>query len=114
MGSFHGRINDAWRGSEQRAADAARLILTPIKPEDGNDLVLLYGDPQVAFWTGPWRRKSVEAWAQGMTVRWTADGVGKWMARDRVDGSVVGRGGFTRFNLDGESCSTLAGSSGMR
>lgn len=80
-----------------------RLVLTPVSPADGNDLVLLYGDPQVAFWTGPWSRESVEAWTQGMTARWMTEGVGKWMARHREDGSLVGCGGFTRFDLDGEA-----------
>ncbi|HEY9378512.1 MAG TPA: GNAT family protein [Jiangellaceae bacterium] len=42
-------------------------------------------------------------WAQDMAARWTADGVGTWIARDRFDGSLVGRGGFTRFDLDGET-----------
>ena len=80
-----------------------RLMLTPIRPEDVDDLMLLYSDPLVASWTGPWSRRSVEAWTQDMAARWSADGVSKWMARDRDDGSLVGRGGFTRFDLDGEA-----------
>jgi RimJ/RimL family protein N-acetyltransferase len=78
-------------------------MLTPVGPEDVTDLVLLYGDPRVAFWTGPWSRESVEAWTDEMAARWTTDGVGKWMARHREDESLVGRGGFTRFDLDGEA-----------
>jgi RimJ/RimL family protein N-acetyltransferase len=42
----------------------------------------------------------VVGWAEDMAARWT---VGKWMARDRSDRSLVGRGGFTRFDLDGET-----------
>ena len=80
-----------------------RLVLTPVGPDDVNDLLLLSSDPVVAYWTGPWTRAAVEAWAADMAARWTADGVGKWMARDRSDGSLVGRGGFTRFDLDGET-----------
>ena len=79
-----------------------RLILTPVGPADVSDLVLLYGDPQVAFWTGPWDRQSIEAWTRDMAARWSTEGVGKWMARNREDGALVGRGGFTRFTLDGE------------
>lgn len=81
----------------------ARMVLTPVGPGDVGDLVLLHGDPEVASWTGPWTTAAVRAWAAGMAARWAADGVGKWMARDRSDGSLVGRGGFTRFDLDGES-----------
>jgi RimJ/RimL family protein N-acetyltransferase len=80
-----------------------RLVLTPVGPDDIDDLALLHGDPEVAHWTGPWTRAAVEAWAADMAGRWTRDGVGKWMARDRSDGSLVGRGGFTRFDLDGEA-----------
>jgi RimJ/RimL family protein N-acetyltransferase len=79
-----------------------RLILTPVGPDDVDDLVLLHGDPEVAYWTGPWTRSTIEAWVAEMARRWMRDGVGKWMARDRMDGSVIGRGGFTRFDLDGE------------
>ena len=45
----------------------------------------------------------MEAWAANMAARWARDGVGKWMARDRFDGSLVGRGGFTRTDLDGDT-----------
>ena len=80
-----------------------RLVLTPVGPDDVDDLDLLYSDPAVAYWTGPWTRTAVETWAADMADRWTTDGVGKWIARDRSDGALVGRGGFTRFNLDGET-----------
>lgn len=81
----------------------ARLVLTPVGPGDLDDLMVLYSDPVVAYWTGPWTPAAVEAWTADMAVRWTAGGVGKWMARDRFDGSLIGRGGFTRFDLDGET-----------
>jgi RimJ/RimL family protein N-acetyltransferase len=80
-----------------------RLVLTPIGLDDVDDLLLLYGDPQVAFWTGPWTRASVVRWVAGMASRWAVNGVGKWMARDRSDGSLVGRGGFSRTELEGET-----------
>jgi RimJ/RimL family protein N-acetyltransferase len=79
-----------------------RLVLTPIGPDDLDALRLLYADPLVAHWTGPWTDASIAAWAADMADRWTRDGVGKWLARDRADGSLVGRGGFTRFDLEGE------------
>ncbi len=81
----------------------ARLMLTPVGAEDVGDLILLYGDPIVARWTGPWTRATVEAWTTAMAERWTVDGVGKWLAHDRSNRSLVGRGGFTRFDLDGET-----------
>jgi RimJ/RimL family protein N-acetyltransferase len=91
---------------ERRAASepvlTTRLTLTPVGAADADDLALLYGDPEVAFWTGPWTDAAVTAWAADMGARWARDGVGKWMARDRADGSLVGRGGYTRIDLDGE------------
>lgn len=80
----------------------SRLRLTPIGPADVEDLIVLCCDPLVAFWTGPWNPVSVAAWAADMATRWSVDGVAKWLARSRPDGSLVGRGGFTRFELDGE------------
>ena len=80
-----------------------RLVLTPVCDGDVDDLVLLYSDPVVDYWTGPWTRAAVEAWVGEMESRWRADRVGKWMARDRSDGSLVGRGGFTRIDLDGDT-----------
>jgi RimJ/RimL family protein N-acetyltransferase len=85
----------------------ARLVLTPVEAEDIDDLALLYGDPMVAFWTGPWTRACIEAWATEMVKRWSADGVGKWIAHDRFNGSLVGRGGFTRVELDGQAALEL-------
>ncbi|MET0692943.1 MAG: GNAT family N-acetyltransferase [Propionibacteriaceae bacterium] len=80
-----------------------RLALTPIGPADADDLAVLYADPAVSYWTGPWTRATIESWAADMAHRWATDEVGKWMARDRTDGTLVGRGGFTRFDLDGEA-----------
>ena len=80
-----------------------RLVLTPVGAEDVDDLILLHSDPVVARWTGPWSRVSIETWTTDMAERWTVDGVGKWLAHDRSNGSLVGRGGFTRIDLDGEA-----------
>lgn len=97
-----------WMQAEYEAGSAAdpvltqRLVLTPVGPEDVDDLAILYADPQVALWTGPWNRAAVQLWAARMAAQWATEGVGKWMARDRSDGSLVGRGGVTRLDLDGE------------
>jgi hypothetical protein len=44
-----------------------------------------------------------------MAARWATDGVGKWMAHELADGSLVGRGGFTRIRLDDETVLELGG-----
>jgi len=46
-----------------------RLRLTPIGPADGDDLIVLYSDPLVAFWTGPWNPATVQTWATDMATR---------------------------------------------
>lgn len=76
-----------------------RLVLTPVGSADVDDLVLLYGDPVVAFSTGPWTSAAVPG-RRTWPAWWARDGVGKWMARDRSDGSLVGRGGFSRIDCD--------------
>jgi RimJ/RimL family protein N-acetyltransferase len=50
-----------------------RLVLTPVGPGDVDDLDLLYRDPLVAYWTGPWTRPAVEAWAAHMAARWAEE-----------------------------------------
>ncbi len=80
-----------------------RLVLTPVSAEDVDDLWRLCQEPLVAYWTGPWTFDAVEAWARAMAARWARDGVGKWMAHDRSDGSLVGRGGLSRMDLSGET-----------
>lgn len=79
-----------------------RLLLTPIGPHDVADLSLLYADPDVDLWTGPWTPETTAAWTAEMSARWLTDNVAKWMARDRSDGRLVGRGGFTRCDVNGE------------
>ncbi len=61
--------------------ETSRLVLAPIGAKDVGDLVVLHGDPNVAFWTGPRSRVTLEAWARDMAERWARDRVGKWMAR---------------------------------
>jgi len=96
--------NDRVRAAQPAdPVQTARLVLTPVGAEDVDDLILLHGDPIVDLWTGPWSQATTEAWTADMAQRWTADGVGKWIAHDRSSGSLVGRGGFTRCDLDGEA-----------
>ena len=80
-----------------------RLVLRPVDRDDVDDLLALYSDPQVAFWTGPWTAAGVRSWTLDMADRWAREGVGKWVARDRAGGVLIGRGGFTRVELQGET-----------
>jgi len=79
------------------------MTLTPIGMSDVYDLLALYSDPIVARWTGPWTENAVRRWARAMDDRWHNDGVGKWMARNGATGELIGRGGPTLLDLEGES-----------
>ena len=80
-----------------------RLVLTPVTTADADDLVLLHSDPNVSHWhAGAWSRAHAHEWSRSMAERWRQEGIGKWMARLRVDGTLVGRGGLSRFELEGE------------
>jgi hypothetical protein len=45
-----------------------RLVLAPVGSDDVDDLVVVYSDPVVAYWTGAWIRGAVEAWAADMAA----------------------------------------------
>lgn len=80
-----------------------RLLLTPVTTADTDDLVLLHSDPNVAYWNaGAWPIAHAHGWSSAMAERWRHEGIGKWMARLRSDGTLVGRGGLSRFDLKGE------------
>ena len=56
-------FNDRMRAAQPTdPVKTVRLVLTPVGAEDVDDLILLHGDPIVAFWTGPWSRATTEAW----------------------------------------------------
>ncbi len=80
-----------------------RLLLTPVTTADAGDLMLLHADPNVSYWyAGTWSAVHAHEWADAMAERWRQEGIGKWMARRCSDGTLVGRGGLTRFDLAGE------------
>ncbi len=71
-----------------------RLRLEPIDVALAADLWSLHQDPDVAAWSGgPWSRDHADALAASFARSWRRNGVGKWLAYDRADGTLVGRGG---------------------
>ena len=79
-----------------------RLRLRPIDAIDAAALAELYRDPGIAQWFGVWSDEQVRAWAAGQARGWRTNGVGKWMAYDRRTGELVGRGGLSLADVDGE------------
>ncbi|MEV8377343.1 GNAT family N-acetyltransferase [Kribbella sp. NPDC056861] len=87
-----------------RAVLTERLSLVPITgpdevlPGHAADLERLHADPWVAEWyAGAWSTAESVRRAAEFQARWEANGVSKWMAYRRSDGSLVGRGGMERW-----------------
>ncbi len=82
--------------------ETERLRLRPVAARDAAELARLYRDPGIAQWYGTWTDDQVLAWAAGQERGWHVDGVGKWMAHDRATGELIGRGGLSLADVDGE------------
>lgn len=76
-----------------------RLRLEPIRAGHAEDLLRVYQDRAVAEWFGVWTREMAQQEAARMARGWEMDGVHKWMAYDRSNGALVGRGGLSRVQL---------------
>lgn len=82
--------------------ESARLRLEPVGPHSHALLHALHQDPGIAAWYGGrWTQEQARAWAAAMAEHWAQHGLGKWLATDRADGTLVGRGGLSRVTLLG-------------
>jgi RimJ/RimL family protein N-acetyltransferase len=80
-----------------------RLRLSPLGPWHAGDLWRLHYDEAVAAWyPGRLTVSAAQARAGQEATAWERDGMGKWMAYDRADGSLVGRGGVSVARIDGQ------------
>ncbi|MGW6281972.1 GNAT family N-acetyltransferase [Kribbella sp. NPDC055071] len=84
-----------------------RLRLEPITGPNGvltghvADLVRLYSDPLVAYWyAGSWSVDEAARRAVEFQAGWERESVGKWMAYERTDDALAGRGGLSRLSAD--------------
>ena len=94
---------DDLRFPADRGRLTERLRLEPGDPRHAEDLWRLHQHGDVAFWHGGrWTLEKAHRRATAMARAWETDGVGKWMAYDRVTGELVGRGGLSRIDADGE------------
>lgn len=79
-----------------------RLRLEPIGPEHVPDLMRLHAEPEIVRWfDGPWTPDAATGWASDSANGWEEHRSGRWMAYDRSDGGLVGRGGARRM-ADGQ------------
>jgi mutator protein MutT len=73
------------------------------------DLERLHADPWVAeWWDGAWSIEESVRRAQDFQAQWEAEGLSKWIAYRRTDGSLVGRGGLGRLGADNEVALRIA------
>ena len=80
-----------------------RLRLEPVAPGGVVDLLTLHADPGVAAWNGgAWSPAQAASFAAEMSARSDQDGAGKWLAYDRDDGRLVGRGGLSYVEVLGD------------
>lgn len=84
------------------ARDTERLCLVPIGPERADDLLRLHQDSGIARWYGSvWAPEQAQRSAAAMGRGWLSDGVHKWLAYDRADRELIGRGGPSYAEVDG-------------
>lgn len=80
-----------------------RLRLEPVGLCHAGDLWRLHQDAAVAPWyDGRWTVLTAQRRAADLGEAWERQGVGKWMAYRRADGALVGRGGLSRAQVDGQ------------
>jgi RimJ/RimL family protein N-acetyltransferase/GrpB-like predicted nucleotidyltransferase (UPF0157 family) len=84
--------------------ETPRLILTRPTEADAADLIDMHSDPRVMATLGGMRTaEQLKAINPRLMAAWQNDGFGWWIARDRLDGRFVGRGGLRRIELGGKS-----------
>jgi ribosomal-protein-alanine N-acetyltransferase len=81
--------------------ETKRLVLTPVRADHAAVLEELHRDPGIARWYA-WTPEEAAAFARHQERGWREHGIGKWLARDRVSGELIGRGGCSIADVDGE------------
>jgi RimJ/RimL family protein N-acetyltransferase len=96
------RVEDSSMAGAAGSLCTTRLRLEPVSPANAPDLWLVQSDDQVWPWYGD-EKPSIDQVGQRakfMGEAWRFHGVHKWIAYDRVNGEVVGRGGLSRTPVD--------------
>lgn len=88
--------------SKDRYTD--RLLLRPIKNGLNEQLWEIFQDDGVAKWYGgKWSREKVATEVSKMDEAWSKPGgIHKWIALDKTTKEIVGRGGLSVVNMEGE------------
>jgi RimJ/RimL family protein N-acetyltransferase len=95
----HGTADD---GVPASGRVTRRLRLVPAGPALAEDLLVLHHDPGVARWYGgAWDEARVRRYAELAGRAWATEGVHKWLAYNRADNTLIGRGGLAYKEVDG-------------
>lgn len=80
-----------------------RLLLRPMRPDDAEALLAVFGDPAVmaAFGRGPFSRHEMDAWVARNLAHQERYGYGLFTIELLDGGLVVGDCGLERMELDG-------------
>ena len=81
-----------------------RLRLEPVSRAHVEDLWQLHQDDRVAaYYEGTWSVEDAARYGAKCEAAWASQGLSKWVAYDRADGRLVGRGGLSYAMVDGET-----------
>jgi ribosomal-protein-alanine N-acetyltransferase len=82
--------------------ETPRLVLTRPTDVDLPDLIAMHSDPRVMATLGGLRSlDELDGSNQRLLAGWENDGFSWWIARYRLDGTFVGRGGLRRVQVGG-------------
>jgi ribosomal-protein-alanine N-acetyltransferase len=81
--------------------ETERLVLTPVRADDAATLLELHRDPGIAPWYA-WTPEEAAAFAERQERGWREHGIGKWLAHERATGELIGRGGCSIADVEGE------------
>jgi RimJ/RimL family protein N-acetyltransferase len=80
-----------------RTLRTSRLAALPLRPENFQEILLLFQDPQVTEYIGGVRDENfARRWLRWQLAQWRVDGFGTWVFRDPADNSFVGTCRFHR------------------
>ena len=83
--------------------ETARLRLRPYRPDDLDDLAVMFSDPvHMRWYPSPFTREETQAWMDRQGTRYQEDGFGLFIMELLEDGRFAGTAGPTIQDVDGE------------
>ncbi len=88
--------------TQDQTLTTERLLLVPIGPDNADDFHLVHNDEAVSPWYDNWRPSQQEAATKASEIAdsWKLHDVHKWIAYNKENGTVIGRGGLSRTPIN--------------